>query len=117
MSYTLKLKTEVIEIEQLDGSSKKYTINELTGKERDTYLNSVGSKLKFNNAGKTQGLSSYDNLQGGLLALCLKDENDMKVPITTIQDWPAGLVGDIFDKASAMSNLNKGADGDESGND
>jgi len=115
MSFSLKLKKEEIQIEGIDGTEHAYTINELNGKQRDGFLNSIGGRMKFNAAGKTQGLKSYEDLQAGLLSLCLKDENNVCVTMIALQDWPSSVLSELFAIASKLSGLDKGED--ESKND
>ena len=110
MSFSLKLKKEEVQIEDLDGIEQTYTINELPGKQRDEFLNGIGNRMKFNSAGKTAGLKNYDGLQSGLLALCLKDKNNESVPVKDLQDWPSSVLSGLFEIASKLSGLDKGAD-------
>jgi len=113
MKYSLKLKEDPIEIEGLDGVVKNYVLRELDGLQRDTYLDGIGSQMKFNAAGKTAGLKSYKDLQASLLALCVYDDEDKLVPLKDIQTWPAGLQGDLFEIANKMSRLDKGVKAEE----
>ena len=117
MKYSLKLKEEPIKIEGLDGIERDYVLRELNGLQRDTYLDGIGAQMKFNHAGKTAGLKSYKDLQASLLAKCVYDDENNLVPLASIQTWPAGLQGDLFEIANKMSRLDKGEKDDTSGND
>lgn len=108
MEFSLKLKEESIVIEGTDSIKRTYILKELTGQQRDAYLNNMGSRMKFTEAGKTQGLSNYEGLQSGLLKLCIYSDDDKLVPEKELQSWPSQVLSALFEKAQEMSALNKG---------
>ena len=68
----------------------------------------MGTRMKFSSQGKTQGLSDYRDLQSGLLSLCLYDENNELVKKKVLQEYPAGVLSDLFEAAQELSALDKG---------
>lgn len=110
LKFSLVLKEVPVSVSDVEGVEKNFVLRELTGKQRDTYLNEMGGRMKFNKAGKTEGLSNYEGLQSGLLSLSLHDENDELVKKNVLQAWPASVLSDLFDVAQELSGLDKGAE-------
>ena len=102
---SLKLGTEVVELEQADDTVKTYTLRELTGEERDTYLTGVFKRMKFSPAGKSTGLSSFEGLQAMLLTLCLRDDAGELAKKADIQAYPASTQNQLFELAQKMNGL------------
>lgn len=96
----------------IDG--KKYVLIELTGAERDSYLNNVGNRLKTGVDGKPAGIKDFNGMQAFLVSLslkCLETGNPVPVKINEIQQWPARVVKELFNKAKKLSALDE--DGEE----
>lgn len=113
MAYTkfqLKLKEESVEITDVKDETKIYVIRELSGAQRDSFLNDMGGRMKFTAAGKMQGLSDYTDLQTGFLALCLYDEVGELVALEILREYPASVLSDLFEIAQKLSGLDKGAE-------
>ena len=108
MEFSLKLKEEQVVITGVDDVKRTYVLKELTGQQRDAYLNNMGGRMKFNDEGKTQGLSNYEGLQSGLLKLCVYSDDGKLVPEKELQAWPSQVLSALFEKAQEMSALNKG---------
>ena len=110
LSFSLKLEEIPIELIDVDGVKHDCVMRGLDGAGRDSYLNNMGGRMKFNAAGKTEGLSDYKNLQSGLLTLCLFDETGKNIPLATLQTYPATVLEALFEEAQKLSGLNKGAE-------
>jgi len=93
-----------------EGVETKYTLREMNGKERDSYLNTIGNKMKLSGSGKVIGLKSFDGLQAGLLSRCMIDENGDKVDEHTIQGWPTKTQTSLFKTAQVMNALDQDAE-------
>ena len=106
MRCTLKLKSVPVIFETEEGTEKKGTIKELTGKLRDQYLTSMSGKMKYDDKGRPSGIKTFDGLQAGLLALCLYDEDNELIPIADIQKFPSTTQDDLYKKAQELSALN-----------
>lgn len=88
-------------------SGKQYVLVELSGQERDSYLNDVGNRMRTEN-GKPAGIKNFNGMQAFLVSLSLKSmETGEPVPvkIEEIQKWPARLVSKLFDSAKKLSAL------------
>lgn len=101
LSFTLKLQTLPVE---LDG--KLFTITELTGKQRDQYLDANRARLKLDK-GKVVGLTSFQGIHAELLTLCMADLNRALVTKDQIDGWPASVTEQLFDAARSLSKLGK----------
>lgn len=108
--FQLKLKEESVEITDVKDETEIYVIRELSGAQRDSFLNDMGGRMKFTAAGKMQGLSDYTDLQTGFLALCLYDDRDVLVALKVLREYPASVLGSLFEIAQKLSGLDKGAE-------
>ncbi len=116
LKFELKLKEEPVTLTGKDGVAKTHVLRELTGSQRDAFLNEIGGRMKFNAAGKMSGLKDYTDLQTGFLALCFYDEKNTLVSKEALREYPSSVLGDLFKVAQKLSGLDKG-DEDESKND
>jgi len=104
--YSLKLKTIEIPIEVEEGQEVTFTIKELTGKQRDEFLNDQSKR-----AGKEGGMpKNFTGVFSSLLKLCLYDPTGNLVPVAVIDSWPSELSTELFMQAVALSGLNKKAE-------
>jgi len=104
--FTLKRKEVEVEIEHEDGVVHVYTIRELSGTGRDSYLSSMAGKFKFDENGKPSGVKDFNGLQASLLARCLFRDEAL-VPEKVIQEFPSSTVEGLFDVAQEVSALSK----------
>lgn len=108
LSFSLALKEIPIEITDAQGEKKKYTLKELSGKQRDAYLSSMSKRMNFVN-GQAQGLKDYNGIHTALLSRCLYDEHDELVKDTELQEYPATVLAVLYKKAHELSGLGDGA--------
>lgn len=108
--FELKLREESVEIVDVKDATKIYVIRELSGAQRDAFLNDMGGRMKFTAAGKMEGLSDYTDLQTGFLALCLYDETGESVALEILREYPASVLSGLFEIAQKLSGLDKGAE-------
>ena len=101
LEFTLKLE-EIPVI--LDG--KEYTLRELTGQQRDAYMDDMNKRMRYV-GGKAEGFTKFEGLQAGLLAKCLFDSEGKNVSEKTIQMYPSHVVQALFAKAQELSGLNE----------
>jgi hypothetical protein len=101
LSFTTTIKTLPVEI---DG--KTYTLKELNGTQRDSYLTDNAGRQKWVK-GEIAGIKDLDQMQAKLIHLSLFDTTGKQVPLETIQSWPASTVSGLFDAARDLSKLGK----------
>lgn len=107
MSEEVVLDITLVRIEKkvrIDGVI--YTVKEMTGQQRDQWLNSMGNRMKMSPDGKPSGLKTYDGIQAGLIGLCLYDKDNVFVPIEKIHQWPASAQVKLFDLCQEVNGLN-----------
>ena len=104
MKFSLKLKEVPVCIEDLDGKERTFTMRELTGAQRDAFLDSMAKRMKYVGT-QVQGLSKYEGLQAELLSYCLYDDNNEAVKAVELQKYPAGVLTALFDEAQKLSGL------------
>ena len=120
LSFDLTLNSEEVELTTADGESLVYEIRELTGKERDKYLNTLSKRSRTLPDGTTK-INNFDNLQADLLTRTMFAKTDGKyeaVKVDDLQAWPARVQGELFKLAQSLSGLDtKKDDEDDEGND
>jgi len=83
-----------------------YLLRELSGKDRDKYLNNVGGRLKTDKNGN-EGVKNFDKMQAALLSLALKKINEEgtleSVSIEFIQGIRASVQKVLYDTARELS--------------
>ena len=104
LSFSVKLKLVPVEIEDIDGVTKQFTLRELNGQQRDSFFNSMGKKINIVN-GQPQGLKNYDGFQSSLLCMCLLDENDELVSKEKLQAFPAHVLNELWKAAQKLSGI------------
>jgi hypothetical protein len=97
--FELELKEQAVE---LDGDD--YTLYELTGKQRDSYMDNVSQRVKYVK-GEAAGMKSMVGIQSSLLAMCLKNEKGVLVKEVDIQAYPGSVQGKLFAMAQKLSGL------------
>jgi hypothetical protein len=99
---------------KIGGVDRKFALVELTGVQRDKYLNFTGGKMKYRK-GKPEGLANFDNLEAFLISLSLQPR-DNKPALTPQQINAIGskISGKLADKVREMSGLEQDKD-DEPG--
>lgn len=122
-NFSLELEEEHVTI-----ADEKYVLVELTGTQRDKYLNGLGARMKVepgSKPGTAPQLRNFDGLQASLVAMALRKLGDdgTRGPVAqnTIQAWPAKTVSALHDIAKRLSGLDdddeKKDTGSEDGND
>jgi hypothetical protein len=95
-----------------DGVEHKWLLRELSGSERNKYLNRMTSRVKVGAGGSTT-IKSFDGFQSDLLHLCLLDGDGERVSKEIIEDLPSSTQLAIFNKAQKISGLDADKEGDE----
>ena len=105
LTFQLILKEEPVNITDKQGEKKKYTLRELTSQQRAKFLNGLGSRVKYTKSGKTKGLNNHEGLQESLLAMCLFNEDMQPIKKDDMQEWPAGMLSELFEAAQELSGM------------
>lgn len=96
-----------------DGETRKWLLRELSGSERNKYLNKMTNRVKVGPSGNTS-IKSFDGFQFDLLVLSLRDEEGQKIDKDTIENLPSSTQQALFEKAQQISGLDtEGKEGDE----
>ena len=93
-----------------NGKEKYYTIREMNGEGRDTFLTKMGTRIKFDEKGKPIGMQNFEGHQADLLIRCMYDEDDKLVTKALVQSWPAKVQQKLFDVAEKLNALTEGAE-------
>ena len=103
---TLKRKVVDVEVEKEDGSIGNYKLIEMTGEDRDVYLDKLSKRTKMNSEGRPTGISSFKDMEAMLIAVCLKNDKEEFVTMKEIQTFPASAVHDLHTAAQEINSLN-----------
>lgn len=92
----------------IDGND--YTIVELTGEERDNFLNLLAGRTKFDSKGNPSGIKDSKGIQANLISKGLIDnETNKKVSLLVIQGWSASTQMKLFKRIHSLSGLGEDA--------
>ena len=110
MKLTAIVKTIPVELEQEGGAVKSYTLRELTGDQRDVYLDSMKDRFKLSASGEVSAVTNFKGLHNSLLKLCLIDDETGKVVSEEeLKKLPSTTTTALFDAATKLSALDKDA--------
>ncbi len=87
--FKLSRKTLPVTIEDAEGVEQSYTMQELSGKDRDLFMKKLSDKARLNDKGEPIGFKDSMGLTSYLLSLSLLDSAGKKVDQNTIDTWPA----------------------------
>ena len=112
-------KPNVFEIElrttQVTLGDLPFTIKELTGSQRDQYLNENLQRMRIDPAtGEARGFSNYKGLHTDLLSKCLYDSGGALVTKAMLEALPASSLTGLFKLANSLNSLDE--DEEEAGN-
>jgi hypothetical protein len=85
---------------------ENYELREMLARDRDRYLDQLGTRVVMDSEGKVIRIQKFDGLQASLLACCLFDSEGRSVGADKIQSWPAGTVAALFEAAQQLNLLN-----------
>jgi len=105
LKFNLKLKEVPVCIVDIDCNEKQYTLRELAGDERNTWLNSMRKRIQIGPGGKVASITNFKGLQESLLSICLLDEERQPVSEEKLNKWPGGVLTALFLKAQELSGL------------
>lgn len=100
----LLLKEQPVEL-LLDGEVRIGILREMTGKQRDAYLNEISLRMRTGPDGKSQGVKNFDGLQAGLIARCLRMSDGSQVSVKDIQEWPSSAQSTLFEACQRLNGL------------
>jgi len=110
LRFELELKECEIILVDDEGQEKTYMLKELTGKDRNKYLNKMTSRVKVGPNGKAMGIKSFDGMQSDLLKVSMFHESGEPVTVDEIESLPASTQQKLFDKAQELSGLDNAPD-------
>lgn len=100
--FSLKLRTIPVEIEDNSGTVRVYHLQQMTGKEWETWTAHMASRLGSD--GKK--ISNFNNIHADLISRCLwLDDN--RVPILEIAEYPSAVQSELHDMCIELNALNK----------
>jgi len=87
------------------GDEQKYTLKELTGAGRNSYLDQMADRSRLDKSGKVVGIKSFDGFQADLLTRSMVDSDGNAVTTELIETLPASTQTVLFEKAQELSGL------------
>ena len=100
----------------VDLGGQTFTIKELTGAQRDEYLNKNLGRMRLDPiTGEAKGFKDYKGLHTDLLCMCMYDAEGKVVSKKNLEQLPAATVGGLFKLANDLNALEETEE--ETGND
>lgn len=106
---TIKRKEIPLQIEHEDGTEHAYTLREMKGGDRDTYLNKASKKVKLGADGKPVTIADHTGLCSDLLAMTVYDAQNNLVSYEVISSWPSSAQMELWKMALELCGLAAGA--------
>jgi hypothetical protein len=111
-------KTEQVEIEEEDGTSKSYVLTEVMGDQRDVFQNLIGSKTRYNEAGNPIGMKDSKGIATRLIAMHITDATTGEsIKEEEINKWPSSTQLELVQICNRLSGFNLGQAQAEAKND
>jgi len=108
LKLSLNRKEVSVTLSDENGAEKKWLLRELSGAERDKYLNKMTGRAIMKD-GKPIGMKSFDGFQTDLLVLSLTDSSTGDtISREEIEELPASTQQILFEKAQELSGLDLG---------
>lgn len=111
LSLSLQRRSIPVNITTPEGETKVYVLREMSGAQRDQYLNFVGSRVKCDEKGNPIRMSSHDGIHAALLSRCLEDDQGKLLTKETIEAFPSTALVQLFIAAQTLNGL--GVKGEE----
>jgi len=113
MSLTFKVVTTLVPVDlEIDGKIEPYELREMSAAARDSYLDVMSDRLRFDKDGNTAGVKKFEGMQADLLSRCLYRHNALApVGKSVIQGWPSSVVAGLFAEAQKINLLGTGKEG------
>ncbi len=99
---------QVIKIKTKEGM-QKYRMVEMSGEERDDYLDQMRDRFEITDDGKVGAIGSFKGHQTDLINRCIRTDEGGKVAAGTVEGWPASTQQGLFDLAQKINGLDKKA--------
>jgi len=104
-SFKITVQEFEFDLEDGNGQMIPCKLKEMTGKERDQYMNKIKNRTILNPDGKSGRIKDYNGMFSDLLVMCLY-RNGEKMDEKEIQALPASTQSELFDEAQKLSRLN-----------
>ena len=105
MRLNLAVSTVPVELD-LNGNIVAYELREMSGAQRDSYLDSLKDRVRMDATGKPT-VTKFEGMQADLISRCLYLVKDNTVvDLKTVQGWPANVVTALYQEAQKLNGLN-----------
>lgn len=108
--FTTRLKEELIEIEDNDGTVQNFIVREIQGAKRDEYIDFLNEKKKFDKDGNPTVTGNNKGIAAKLISIHLWYEDGrpfQNVPL--IDTWPSTTQVELVHLCNEISGLDKEA--------
>jgi hypothetical protein len=104
LRFDLRVKEQPVVLTDKNGDVKRYSLREMTGANRDKFLDSMSERISYSQDGTTS-IQNFDGFQASLISKCLFDGNNDLVSVDEIQRLPSSVVSSLFKEAQRMNGL------------
>lgn len=103
---SLRRKEKKFELGMVDGTFQIWTLKELTGPERDRYIDDMTKRMKMAPDGKSGAISTYVGVETNLLVKSLFGPDGQPVKQSFLQALPSSVQDALYNAAVELSALN-----------
>ncbi len=94
-----------VKIKDMSGQVQTYTLRDISGDERDAYIDMQVARLRYGPDGTPGGIKSMAGLMAKLVSLCLYDPTGKRVDEKEVKKFPSALQSVLFQKAKTLCGL------------
>lgn len=105
--FKLARKTLPVEVEDAEGNTQTYTLQELSGKERDMFMKKISDKARLDDTGKAVGFKDQVGVISFLLSMSLLDEKGKAISEKTIDGWPTEITDALGKMSVGLSGISE----------
>jgi len=108
LEFSLKLKERPVTITDVDGVKKNYVLKELTGPQRDIYMESYDISMTLVDGKPQIGASSIKTFPpSDFVAMCLYDETGVLVKKEVLSTYPGSVISGLHRAGLSLSGLDR----------
>jgi hypothetical protein len=108
--FALKLKEELVDIEDKDGLVVTYVVREMDGPLLEEFMASGSSRMKLDAKGNAVGVKNMKGINADLISRHLFRQSDnMQVTAETVKSWPSSVQLGLAKLCAELSGLSEKA--------
>lgn len=107
LRFSLKRKAIRLVLEDEEGKERVYFVRELTGADREEYMELLAEKMSFDEKGLPTNMRSFKGVMSDLLKRAIEDEDGKRIAPAIVDNMPSDVQTKIYQAAQKLSGLDK----------